>query len=162
MPNIIQGDFDGRGLRVAVVVSRFNNFISERLLEGALDALQRHGVEQQRIDVIRVPGSFELPLAVKALAEQKKYDALVVLGCLVRGGTAHFDLIAAELFKGVAALELEYRLALGMGVITADNLEQAIERAGTKMGNKGFDAALTAIEMASLMKQLGHQNKTRG
>ncbi|RME23846.1 MAG: 6,7-dimethyl-8-ribityllumazine synthase [Deltaproteobacteria bacterium] len=152
MPRYIEGAFHGKGLSVAVVVGRFNNFVSERLLEGALDALSRHGVEDGDITVYRVPGSFELPAMVNRLAASGRFDAIVVLGCLIRGGTAHFDLIAAEVFKGVAATSMEYPVAIGMGVITADTLEQAIERGGSKMGNKGFDAAMSALEMANLYK----------
>lgn len=161
MPKHIQGTFEAKGLKVALAVSRFNNFISDRLLEGALDALLRHGASDSDISIFRVPGSFELPALVRRLAESGQFDALVVLGCLIRGGTPHFDLIAAELFKGVAAVGMEYPVAIGMGVITADTLEQAIERGGTKMGNKGFDAAMTAIEMANLLRQLGGQGKAR-
>lgn len=155
MAKIYEGHFEGRGLRVAVAVSRFNNFISERLLEGALDALQRHGVRDQDITIYRVPGAFELPGLVRRLASGGGCDAIVVLGCLVRGGTVHFDHIAAEVFKGVAAISMEFPVALGLGVITADTLEQAIERGGSKMGNKGFDAALSALEMANLYRALG-------
>jgi 6,7-dimethyl-8-ribityllumazine synthase len=154
MPKIFEGSFDAKGLRVAVVVSRFNNFVSERLLEGALDALIRHGARDEDVQVFRVPGAFELPAMVRKLAVAGKHDAIVCLGTLVRGGTAHFDLIAAEVFKGVAAVTMEYPVPVGMGVITADNLEQAIERGGSKMGNKGFDAALSALEMANLYRQM--------
>jgi len=161
MPKIYEGHFEGRGLKVAVVVSRFNNFISERLLEGSLDALERHGVKDTDIAVYRVPGSFELPGVAKRLAASGGFDAIVVLGCLVRGGTVHFDHIAAEVFKGVAALSMEFPVALGMGVITADTLEQAIERGGSKMGNKGFDAALSALEMANLYRALGKKTRAR-
>lgn len=161
MPRVFQGSFEAKGLKVAVVASRFNNFIGDRLVEGALDALSRHGAGEEDIAVFRVPGSFELPALVRRLAEGGRFDALVVLGCLIRGGTAHFDHIAAELFKGIAAVGMEYPVAIGMGVITADTLEQAIERGGTKMGNKGFDAAMTAIEMANLLRQLGGKAKSR-
>lgn len=157
MPRIVEGRYEAKGLKVALVVSRFNNFVSERLLEGALDALVRHGADDGDIMVVRVPGAFELPAAVKRLAEAGRVDAIVCLGCLIRGGTPHFDLIAAEVFKGVAAVSLEHPVAIGMGVITAENLEQAIERGGSKMGNKGFDAALSAIEMASLFRQTGRR-----
>lgn len=155
MPKIYEGQFEGKGLKVAVVVSRFNNFISERLLEGALDALGRHGVRDNDIAVFRVPGAFELPAVIRKLAAGSGFDAIVCLGALIRGGTPHFDLISAEVFKGVAAVSIEYPAAIGMGVITADSLEQAIERGGSKMGNKGFEAAIAAIEMASLYKQMG-------
>jgi 6,7-dimethyl-8-ribityllumazine synthase len=155
MPRIVEGSFDARGLKVAVVVSRFNNFISERLLEGALDALVRHGAQDDDLQVVRVPGAFELPAVAHHLAAMGRYDAIVVLGTLIRGGTSHFDLIAAEVFKGVAAAAMEHRVAIGMGVITAETLEQAIERGGSKMGNKGFDAAVAALELANLYRQLG-------
>jgi 6,7-dimethyl-8-ribityllumazine synthase len=154
MPKVFEGRFDASGLKVAIVVSRFNNFISERLLEGALDALQRHGAKDADIQVVRVPGAFELPAVVQRLAEGGRLDAVVCLGTLIRGGTAHFDLIAAEVFKGIAAVSMQHPVAIGMGVITADNLEQAIERGGSKMGNKGFEAAMSAMEMANLYRQL--------
>ncbi len=154
MPKILEGSYDAKGLKVAVVVSRFNNFISERLLEGALDALVRHGARDADIQVYRVPGTYELPALVGQLAAGGKHQAIVCLGTLIRGGTAHFDLIASEVFKGVAAVTMQYPVAVGMGVITADNLEQAIERGGSKMGNKGFDAALSALEMANLYRQI--------
>ena len=154
MPMTLEGNYDAKGMKVAVVVSRFNSFISERLLEGALDALLRHGASDSDLQVVRVPGAFELPAVVGRLAAAKKHDAIVCLGALVRGGTSHFDLIAAEVFKGVAAVAMEHQTPIGMGVITADNLEQAIERGGSKMGNKGFDAALSALEMANLYRQM--------
>jgi 6,7-dimethyl-8-ribityllumazine synthase len=155
MPKIYEGHFEGKGLKVAVVVSRFNSFISERLLEGALDALGRHGVRENDIGVFRVPGAFELPAVIQKIAASKSVDAIVCLGTLIRGGTPHFDHISAEVFKGVAAVSMEYPVALGMGVITAESLEQAIERGGSKMGNKGFEAALSALEMANLYRQMG-------
>jgi 6,7-dimethyl-8-ribityllumazine synthase len=157
MPTIFEGHYEGKGLKVAVVVSRFNSFVSERLLEGALDALNRHGVADGDIQVVRVPGSFELPAMVRRLAVDGQVQAIVCLGTLIRGGTAHFDLISAEVFKGVAAVSMEFPVAIGMGVITADSLEQAIERGGSKMGNKGFDAALSALEMADLYRQMGEK-----
>lgn len=160
MPRIFEGKFDAKGLKVAVVVSRFNNFVSERLLEGALDALMRNGARDADVHVYRVPGAYELPAVVKRLAAAGRYDAIVCLGTLIRGGTLHFDLIAAEVFKGVAAVTMDYPIPVGMGVVTADNLEQAIERGGSKMGNKGFDAALSALEMANLYRQMGGK-KTR-
>jgi len=161
MPKIFEGKFDAKGLKVAVVVSRFNNFVSERLLEGALDALVRNGANDADVHVVRVPGAYELPAVVKRLAASAKYDAIICLGTLIRGGTLHFDLIAAEVFKGVAAVTMDYPIPVGMGVVTADNLEQAIERGGSKMGNKGFDAALSALEMANLYRQLGGRKKGR-
>ena len=158
MPKIYEGSYEGQGLKVAVVVSRFNNFVSERLLEGALDALGRHNVRDADIEVFRVPGSFELPAMVRRLAVAG-YDAIVCLGTLIRGGTPHFDLISAEVFKGVAAVTMDHPVAVGMGVVTADSLEQAIERGGSKMGNKGFDAALSALEMANLYRQMSKPKK---
>jgi len=152
MANIIEGNFCAEGLRFAIVVSRFNDFIGSRLLDGALDTLVRNGAKEAEIDVVKVPGAFETPLMAKKLAEKKVYDAIVCLGCVVRGATPHFDYIASEVSKGIAMAALETGTPLAFGVITADNLEQAIERAGTKAGNKGSDAALTAIEMANLLR----------
>jgi 6,7-dimethyl-8-ribityllumazine synthase len=156
---VIEGGYEGKGLKVAIVVSRFNNFVSERLLEGALDAFSRHGVLDKDIEIYRVPGAFELPAVVSRIAQANKHDAVVCLGTLIRGGTLHFDLIAAEVFKGVAAISMENSTAVGMGVITADSIEQAIERGGSKMGNKGFDAALSVLEMANLYRQMGKRKK---
>ena len=145
----------GKGLRFGLVVSRFNEFITKKLLEGAQDALLRHGVSQADIEIAWVPGSFEIPLIAKKLAQSKKYDAVICLGAVARGGTPHFEYIATEVSKGVAKVSLETGLPVIYGVITADTLEQAIERAGTKMGNKGFEAAENAIEMANLLKSIG-------
>jgi len=154
MPNILEGNLSAGGLRFAVVLSRFNDFIGGRLLEGAIDTLLRSGAEDKDIDVVKVPGAFEMPLLARKLAEKGSYDAVICLGCVVRGATPHFDYIAAEVSKGIAATALEAGRPIAFGVITADTLEQAIERAGTKAGNKGADAALTAIEMANLMKTI--------
>jgi len=145
----------GKGLRFGLVISRFNEFITKKLLEGAQDALLRHGVSQADIEIAWVPGSFEIPLIAKKLAQSKKYDAVICLGAVVRGGTPHFEYIATEVSKGIAKVSLETGLPVIYGVITADTLEQAIERAGTKMGNKGFEAAENAIEMANLLKSIG-------
>jgi 6,7-dimethyl-8-ribityllumazine synthase len=145
----------GEGLRFGVVVSRFNEFITTKLLEGAQDALLRHGVREEDIDIAWTPGSFEIPLLAKKMAESGKYAAIICLGTVIRGGTPHFEYIAAEVSKGIARVMLESGLPVIFGIITADTLEQAIERAGTKMGNKGFDAALSALEMASLMRAVG-------
>jgi len=145
----------GKGLRFGLVVSRFNEFITKKLLEGAQDALLRHGVSQADVEIAWVPGSFEIPLIAKKLAQSKKYDAVICLGAVVRGGTPHFEYIATEVSKGIAKISLETGLPVIYGVITADTLEQAIERAGTKMGNKGFEAAENAIEMANLLKSIG-------
>ncbi len=147
-----EGVLLGKGLKFGLVVSRFNEFITKKLLEGAQDALLRHGVNQEDIEIAWVPGSFEIPLIAKKLVQTKRYDAVICLGAVVRGGTPHFEYIAAEVTKGIAKVSLDTGLPVIYGVITADTLEQAIERAGTKMGNKGFDAAVTAIEMANLLK----------
>ena len=147
-----EGVLLGKGLKFGLVVSRFNEFITKKLVEGAQDALLRHGVSQEDIEIAWVPGSFEIPLIAKRLAQTKRYDAVICLGAVVRGGTPHFEYIAAEVSKGIAKVSLDTGLPVIYGVITADTLEQAIERAGTKMGNKGFDAAVTAIELANLLK----------
>ena len=146
-----EGTLLGKGLRFAVVASRFNEFITKKLLEGAQDALLRHGVDEGDIDTAWVPGSFEIPLVAKRLAQAKKYNAVVCLGAVIRGGTPHFEYVAAEVTKGIAQVSLETGLPVIYGVITADTLEQAIERAGTKEGNEGFKAAVSAIEMANLL-----------
>ena len=147
-----EGMLMGKGLKFGLVLSRFNEFITKKLLEGAQDALLRHGVSEEDIETAWVPGSFEIPLVAKKLAETKRYDAVICLGTVIRGGTPHFEYIAAEVTKGIAKVGLESGLPVIYGVITADTLEQAIERAGTKEGNKGFDAAVAAIEMANLVK----------
>jgi 6,7-dimethyl-8-ribityllumazine synthase len=147
-----EGVLLGKGLKFGLVVSRFNEFITKKLLDGAQDALLRHGVNQEDIEIAWVPGSFEIPLVAKKLAQTKRYDAVICLSAVVRGGTPHFEYIAAEVSKGIAKVSLDTGLPVIYGVITADTLEQAIERAGTKMGNRGFDAAVTAIEMANLVK----------
>ena len=152
MSNTYEGNLLGRGLKFGVVVSRFNDFITAKLLEGASDALLRHGVKQEDIDIARVPGAFEIPLVAQRLAKTKKYDAIICLGAVIRGGTPHFEYVAAEVSKGIARVSLDTGLPVSFGVITADTLEQAIERAGAKAGNKGFDAAVDAIEMATLLK----------
>ena len=155
MPRIIEGNLSAKGLKVAIVVGRFNDFISERLLEGALDTLLRSGAADSDIDVVKVPGAFEIPVAAKSLAKGGAYDAILCLGCVIRGATPHFEYVAGEAAKGVARVSLDFDTPVSFGIITAENLEQAIERAGTKSGNKGRDAALTAIEMANLLKTLG-------
>lgn len=155
MPKAIQGRLDASGLKFAIVVSRFNDFVTERLLEGALEALRAHGADERRIDVIRVPGAFEIPLVAKQVAARGKHDALVCLGAIIRGDTPHFDYIADAVTRGLGALTLEYRLPISFGVLTTNNVEQAMERAGEKNQNKGYEAALTAIEMANLKKDLG-------
>ena len=155
MPNTLEGDLVATGLRVAIVVSRWNSFITERLLEGSLDAFKRHGGDVEGgATVVRVPGSFEIPLVVQKLCKCGKYDAVIALGCVIRGATAHFDYVAGEVTKGVAQAMLETGVPAVFGVLTTDSIEQAIERAGTKAGNKGAEAATVAIEMANLLKQL--------
>jgi 6,7-dimethyl-8-ribityllumazine synthase len=154
MSKLFEGVFLGKGLKFGVVVSRFNEFITRKLLDGAQDALLRHGVIEEDIDIAWVPGSFEIPLAAKQLAQTKRYDAVICLGTVVRGATPHFDYIAAEVTKGIAKVGLDAGLPISYGIITADTLEQAIERAGTKAGNRGFDAAVNAIEMANLLKNI--------
>ena len=154
MPKIHEGYLDAKGLRFGLIVSRFNNFITERLLEGALDALTRHGAVDKDVEVVRVPGSFEIPLLSKKMAESGRYDAVVCLGALIRGSPTHFDVLSAEVTKGVAASMLDSGVPISFGVITTDTIEQAVERAGTKMGNKGWQAAESAIEMANLLKGL--------
>jgi 6,7-dimethyl-8-ribityllumazine synthase len=153
MVRVIEGDLQGQGVKVAIVVSRFNSFITDRLLEGALDALRRHGVEEKGITVVRVPGSFEIPLGVRRAAGQK-VDAVIALGALIRGGTPHFDYLSAEVTKGVAQVMLETGIPVSFGVLTTDTVEQAIERAGTKAGNKGAEAAQSALEMVSLLRRM--------
>ncbi|MFC1966149.1 6,7-dimethyl-8-ribityllumazine synthase [Chloroflexota bacterium] len=155
MSKLFEGVLLGKGLKFGLVASRFNEFITKKLLEGAQDALLRHGVSEEDIDIAWVPGSFEIPLAAKKLAQTKRYDAIICLGAVVRGATPHFEYIAAEVTKGIAKVSLETDLPVSYGVITADTLEQAIERAGTKAGNKGFDAAVDAIEMANLLRNIG-------
>ncbi len=150
----IEGKLDASGLKSAVVASRFNDFVTAKLIEGAVDCLLRHGAAEKDITLIRVPGSFELPLAAKKAASSGKYDAVVCLGALIRGQTPHFDYIAAEVTKGVAQVSLDTGVPVTFGVITADTLEQAVDRAGAKSGNKGFEAALGAVEMANLLRQL--------
>jgi 6,7-dimethyl-8-ribityllumazine synthase len=154
MPRFIEGKLDAAGLRFGIVVGRFNSFISERLLEGAVDALVRHGASDGDIDVIRVPGSFEIPLAAQKLATAKKHDALICLGAVIRGATPHFDYVAGEVAKGIAQVSLASGTPIAFGVLTTDTIEQAVERAGTKAGNKGFEAAMTAIETANLFREL--------
>jgi 6,7-dimethyl-8-ribityllumazine synthase len=155
MGKLFEGVLLGKGLKFGLVVARFNEFITRKLLDGAQDALHRHGVNQADIDIAWVPGSFEIPLVAKKLAQTNKYDAIICLGAVIRGATPHFEYIAAEAAKGIARVSLEAGLPVTFGIITADTLEQAIERAGTKAGNKGFDAAIDAIEMANLLKGLG-------
>lgn len=150
MVKVIKANLIGKGKKFGVVVSRFNEFISNKLLEGALDTLNRHSVDEKDVDVAWAPGSFEIPIVAKAMATSDKYDAVICLGAVIRGETPHFDYIASEAAKGIAKVALDSETPCAFGIITADTLEQAIERAGTKDGNKGRDAALSAIEMANL------------
>jgi 6,7-dimethyl-8-ribityllumazine synthase len=154
MGKTYEGLLLGEGLRFGIVISRFNEFITHKLLEGANDALARHGVSPDNIDAAWVPGAFELPLVAQKMARSGRYDAIICLGAVVRGATPHFEYIAAEVTKGIAMVGLDTGLPVVYGVITADTLEQAVERAGTKMGNKGFDAAMTAIEMVNLSREI--------
>ncbi|HMB16564.1 MAG TPA: 6,7-dimethyl-8-ribityllumazine synthase [Pelovirga sp.] len=151
MPKIIEGSFNAGTYRFGIVVSRFNSFICERLLEGAIDTLIRHGADDTQITVVKVPGAFEIPLMVKKMAASSKFDALVCLGAVIRGGTPHFEYVSSEVTKGVAQVSLEYGLPAAFGVLTTDSVEQAIERAGTKAGNKGSEAAMSALEMVNVM-----------
>lgn len=155
MAKVMEGRLMAKGLKFGIVLSRFNNFVSDRLLEGALDALRRSGAEESDCSVVKVPGSFEIPLAAKKMAKSGHYDAIICLGCVIRGATPHFEYIATEVTKGIASITLENEIPIAFGVLITDTIEQAIERAGTKVGNKGFDAAMTAIEMANLMKEIG-------
>lgn len=154
MPNTIQGKLNAEGIRVAIIASRWNDFVVSRLIGGATDAIERLGGSTDSITIIRVPGSFELPMAAKLVAGSKKYDAIICLGVVIRGETSHNQYIAAEVFKGIAQVSLQADLPIALGVVTADNLEQAIDRAGAKSGNKGFEAAMTAIELVNLYRQL--------
>ncbi len=154
MPKVIEGQLSAKGKKFAIVVSRFNELICKKLLEGALDCLKRHGADLEEVTIAWVPGSFEIPVTAKKMASSKKYDAVICLGAVIRGATPHFEYIAAEVTKGIAIVSLEQEVPVAYGVITPDNLEQALERAGTKSGNKGWDAALSAIEMADLFTRL--------
>ena len=155
---IIEGDFTATDVRLAVVAARFNEFIVNSLTDGALDALRRHGIAEAAVDVIKVPGSFELPLAVKRAAASARYDGIIALGAVIRGSTAHFDYVAGECTKGLGSVALNHDIPVGFGVLTVDTIEQAIERAGTKAGNKGAECALTVLEMISLLRQLDRAN----
>ena len=150
----LEGDFNARGLRFGIVASRFNDFIVDRLVDAAVDTLTKHGVTPSDIEVVRVPGAFETPLALKKLAEARRFSALIALGCVIRGATAHFDYVAGEASRGISHVSLAHDVPIGFGLLTVDTIEQAIERAGTKGGNKGADAALAAIQMATLFKKL--------
>ncbi|MGD9222289.1 MAG: 6,7-dimethyl-8-ribityllumazine synthase [Desulfobacteraceae bacterium] len=151
MPKVVEANLVAKGKKFAIVVSRFNDFITDRLVGGAVDCLLRSGTSDQDIDVIKVPGAFEIPLVAQKVADRKKHDAVICLGAVIRGATPHFDYVSAEVSKGVAAASMETGMPIIFGVVTTDTLEQAIERAGSKAGNKGWDAALAAVEMANLM-----------
>jgi 6,7-dimethyl-8-ribityllumazine synthase len=154
MARVIEGKVDAKGMRIGIIVSRFNNFVTERLLEGALEALRTHGGEERDIDIVRVPGAFEIPLLAHKMAAAGKYDALVCLGAVIRGETPHFEYIADAVTLGIEQAIVQYRVPISFGVLTTTTVEQAMARAGEKMGNKGFEAALTAIEMASLNREI--------
>ena len=154
MIKIVEGDFSAATAKFTIVVARFNGFVVESLLEGAIDTLKRHGVSEDTISVVRVPGAFEMPLATKRVAQSKSCDAIITLGAVIRGGTPHFDFVAGECASGIARISLEENLPIAFGVLTTDTIEQAIERSGTKAGNKGADAAMSALEMVSLMRKL--------
>ena len=153
--NVFEGHLLAEGLKFGIIVARFNEFITSKLLGGALDALKRHGAAANNIDVVWVPGAFEIPTAAKKMASSKKYDAVICLGTVIRGSTSHYDVVCAEVSKGVAHVALDSGVPTIFGVLTTDNIEQAVERAGAKAGNKGSDAAVSAIEMANLLKAMG-------
>ncbi len=150
----IEGNLDATGLKIGIVVSRFNSFITERLVEGAIDAVVRHNGKEENIAVVKVPGAFEIPYILNRMANSKKYDGIICLGAVIRGATPHFDFIANETIKGISSVALKADIPVAMGILTTDTIEQAIERAGTKMGNKGFDAAVSLIEMVNLYKKI--------
>lgn len=151
---VIEGDFKASSAQFALVVARWNSFVVEHLLEGAVDALKRHGISEKQLTIYRTPGAFEIPLVVKKVADQKKFDAIIALGAVIRGGTPHFEYVAGECVKGIGQISLNAGIPVAFGVLTVDSIEQAIERSGTKAGNKGAEAALSALEMVNLLKQL--------
>ena len=154
MPKVYEGVLNGKGKKFAVVVSRFNELISGKLLGGAVDCLKRHEVSEDDIEIVMVPGAFEIPLAAKKMAETNRYSSVICLGAVIRGATPHFDYVSAEMSKGISKLNIDLGVPMAFGVLTTDNLEQALERAGSKSGNKGWDAALSALEMVSLIDQI--------
>ena len=154
MPILIEGAISAKDVRCAIVVSRFNDFICQRLLDGALDALKRHGASEDQITIVKVPGAFEIPVMAKRLSLKKEFDCLICLGAVIRGATPHFEYISSQVSRGVASVALDSPVPVSFGVLTADTLEQAIERAGAKSGNKGWDAAISALEMVNLFKAL--------
>ena len=151
----IEGNLQAGDHKFGIIIGRFNEFIGSKLLDGSLDALKRHGVSEENIEIAWTPGAFEIPLVAKKMAKTKKYDAIICLGAVIRGATPHFDYVSAEVSKGIAHVSLETEVPVIFGILTTDSIEQAIERAGTKSGNKGFDVAVTAIEMVNLMKTIG-------
>jgi 6,7-dimethyl-8-ribityllumazine synthase len=151
---VYEGKLDAKGFRFSIIVSRFNSFVTDRLLEGALDALKRHGADDQLIDIYRVPGAFEIPLAAKFVSRKKEVDGVICLGAVIKGGTPHFHYVASEVTKGIATISLESDKPIGFGILTTESVEQAVERAGTKAGNKGYDAAMSVIEMVNLVKSV--------
>jgi|SRR5579872_2501002 len=160
MPNtVIEGDLSAKGLRFAIIAGRFNSFITDRLVAGALDALKRSGCSEENIEIVKVPGSWEMPVVARALAQSKRCDAIIALGAVIRGETPHFDFVAGEAARGLAQVAAETGIPVGFGVLTTNTVEQAVDRAGVKGGNKGFDAAMTAIEMANLMRRLRRPSK---
>lgn len=154
LPKVIEGELTARDLRFAIVTTRFNEFVVEPLLRGALDALKRHGANDKQIEIVRVPGAFDMPVVVRKLALSRRYEALIALGAVIRGQTPHFDYVAGECASGLARIALESGVPVGFGVLTTENMEQAVDRAGGKAGNKGADAALAALEMANLLRRL--------
>ena len=154
LPKVIEGELTARDLRFAIVTTRFNEFVVEPLLRGALDALKRHGANEKQIEIVRVPGAFDMPVVVRKLALSRRYEALIALGAVIRGQTPHFDYVAGECASGLARIALESGVPVGFGVLTSENMEQAVDRAGGKAGNKGADAALAALEMANLLRRL--------
>ena len=154
MPKTIEGKLTARGKKFAIIAARFNDFITDKLVGGALDALKRSDVKDEDIEIVKVPGAFEIPLIAKKLAKKQKHDAIICLGAVIRGATPHFDYVSSEVSKGIALVGLESEIPVIFGILTTDTIEQAIERAGTKSGNKGWDAAITAIEMANLMEEV--------
>jgi 6,7-dimethyl-8-ribityllumazine synthase len=154
MTNVYEGMLDAKGLKFGIVSSRFNSFITEKLVEGAVDTIVRHNASENDIDLIRVPGSYEISFAVKKMLETKKYNAVIAIGAIIRGDTPHYDYLSSEVTKRLVSISLEYNVPVSSGIIITENLEQAIERAGTKMGNRGSEAAISAIEMANLVKKL--------
>jgi len=154
MSRVIEGKLNAQGMKFGIIVSRFNNFVTDRLLEGALDGLKSHGGEERNIDIVRVPGAFEIPLLAEKMAAGGQYDALICLGAVIRGDTPHFEYISDSVTRGIGHIVLQHRVPISFGVLTTNNVEQAMERAGTKTENKGFEAALTAIEMASLNREI--------